>query len=146
MRKYLLYLWYVVRHKYHVLVAGRATGAPLWRLLVHDLSKLTPSEFVPYARFFYGDGSHEDFHSAFLKHWHRNPHHWEHWVRVKAGGRVQAVEMPLDLVREMVADWVGAGKAKRGDGLPLREWYEGADIVLHRETRRAAEVYMELFS
>jgi hypothetical protein len=141
------YFGYVVRHKVHVFRAGRTTGAPLWRLLVHDLSKFLPSEFFPYASFFYGTGGHDEFHATFVKHWHRNPHHWEHWLRLRntdEGYRPRALRMPPGLVKEMVADWVGAGKAK-ADGLPLREWYDSAHPVLHRDSRREAEALMELF-
>lgn len=42
---------YVGKHKYYVYKAGREFGAPRTRLLKHDLSKLTPSEWRPYAQF-----------------------------------------------------------------------------------------------
>lgn len=48
MRPHLRYALYVARHKWFVLLAGRRTGAPLWRLLVHDWSKLTPAEWGAY--------------------------------------------------------------------------------------------------
>lgn len=54
MKAHLLYLRYVLRHKWFVLVAGRRTGAPLWRLLIHDWSKFLPSEWAPYVQMFYG--------------------------------------------------------------------------------------------
>jgi Family of unknown function (DUF5662) len=50
-------LWFLVatvRHKRFVYQAGRRLGVARWRLVVHDLSKFRPSEFVPYGRFFYG--------------------------------------------------------------------------------------------
>jgi hypothetical protein len=40
--KHVRYLSYVVRHKWFVLLAGIKTGAPLWRLLIHDWSKFAP--------------------------------------------------------------------------------------------------------
>lgn len=48
------YASYVARHKWFVFRAGRITGAPLWRLLIHDWPKLTPAEWGPYVRSFYG--------------------------------------------------------------------------------------------
>ena len=55
--RYRRYLSYVLRHKLYVLRAARKLGIP-WRGLVHDVSKFRPSEFIPYARYFYNpDGS-----------------------------------------------------------------------------------------
>jgi hypothetical protein len=76
-------------------------GIPL-RGLLHDISKLFPSEFIPYARYFYGDyperltvyeKTHHwslknkaqiayEFDLAWLKHQKRNPHHWQYWLLV----------------------------------------------------------------
>ena len=53
MTKYLKYLWYVIRHKWYVGIECFKKGL-YWQGLVHDSSKLFPSEFIPYARYFYG--------------------------------------------------------------------------------------------
>ena len=62
--KHLRYLRYVALHKLYVFIAGVAIArvmgqglslAWVWRLLVHDLSKLRQSEWRPYATFFYSD-------------------------------------------------------------------------------------------
>ena len=47
------YLWYVIRHKWFVFVECCKDGIA-WQGLVHDLSKLRLSEFMPYATHFYG--------------------------------------------------------------------------------------------
>ena len=122
----LRYLNYVLRHKWFVFVAGRRTGAPLWRLIIHDWSKFTPAEWGPYKRrFFAGNagkedksGDKEEFLRAWTHHWHLNPHHWEHWVTSSG----LALEMPEDLIAEMVADWMGAGRAITGRW-EVEEWY-----------------------
>lgn len=66
------YLRYVILHKLYVLAGGIAVYAShrrnntttgrfpsatrwLWRLLVHDWSKFRPSEWRPYAAYFYGE-------------------------------------------------------------------------------------------
>lgn len=54
MKKHLSYARYVLRHKWFVFRAGIARSVPLWQLLVHDLSKFRPSEWRPYAEWFYG--------------------------------------------------------------------------------------------
>jgi hypothetical protein len=137
---HLRYLSYVLRHKWFVLLAGLKTGAPLWRLLIHDWSKFTPSEWGAYvAQFYgpklvptYGDFRHypgalgpaaverakaerqEAFDRAWLHHQHANPHHWQHWVLREDSGAIKTIEMPEHFVREMVADWAGAGRAITG--------------------------------
>lgn len=114
MRPHLQYLAYVVRHKWFVFRAGLRTGAPLWRLLVHDWSKFTPAEWGPYVRKFYGGWERlDEFDQAWLHHQHHNPHHWQHWLLREDSGLLKLLRMPDDLVREMVADWMGAGRAIR---------------------------------
>lgn len=53
MYKHRKYASYVLRHKFHVFIASYQLGVP-WLGLIHDLSKLRPSEWFPYANFFYG--------------------------------------------------------------------------------------------
>lgn len=88
MKRYLAYLKYVLRHKWFVLIAGVELGVPLWRLILHDWDKFLPDEFLPYARAFYApDGSRwykptTAFDWAWMKHQHRNKHHWQYWLDV----------------------------------------------------------------
>ena len=57
MRRYIAYAQYVLAHKWYVFLAGCRLGLP-WLAALHDLSKFSPAEFGPYARFFYEtDGS-----------------------------------------------------------------------------------------
>jgi len=201
MRRHVAYLKYVARHKWFVFRAGRKTHAPLWRLLVHDWSKFLPSEWLPYARTFYkSDGSKQyvespEFNAAWLKHIHRNPHHWQHWVLVRDNpdarycvqddgawqGNTQiwdsasslaakihitgprpaeemvldlirkaergvALPMPLPLIREMVADWAGAGRAITGRW-EVKTWYEKnkLNMEMHDYTRTHVELLLEVW-
>lgn len=122
MSGHLRYARYVARHKWFVLIAGLRTGAPLWRLLIHDWTKLTRSEWNPYVRSFYGGWAWAErpaqvtaaFDMAWLHHQHANPHHWQHWVLREDSGATKVLEMPEHFVREMVADWLGAGRAING--------------------------------
>jgi hypothetical protein len=156
--KHLRYLSYVVRHKWFVLVAGLRVRAPLWRLLVHDWSKFLPSEWIPYVRRFYGgrypdwctaqrqcpgysgpteESVARDFDRAWLYHQRRNPHHWQFWLLVRDTGEELRLPMPEGFVREMIADWMGAGRAITGKW-GAAEWYlKNADrIRLHPWTER----------
>lgn len=86
MNKYLQYLWYVLCHKYFVYVACRRLGVSLWQAVIHDWSKFLPSEFMPYANYFYGfrgmksEASKQAFNQAWLYHQRRNLHHWQYWL------------------------------------------------------------------
>jgi hypothetical protein len=139
---HLRYFSDVARHKWFVFRAGLKTGAPLWRLLIHDWSKLTPVEWGPYVRTFYaGDLVRPgEFDRAWLHHQHRNPHHWQHWLLRLDDGPTEALRMPVPLVREMVADWMGAGRAITGRW-GVADWYEANRdrIVLHPEVRVQVE-------
>lgn len=93
------------------------------------------------------------FNVAWLKHQHRNPHHWQHWLlaednparrmhvpQTSDAPRHTALEMPEQYVREMVADWCGAGRAITGKW-DIMEWYDKNkdNIILHAQTRRRVE-------
>lgn len=153
---YLKYLSYVLRHKWFVFLACCQMGI-VWRGIVHDLSKFRPSEFIPYARHFYGDikkrryetGSYDptvydnDFALAWLHHQRRNPHHWQYWVEFK-GMRdgLKVYEMPEQYRKEMMADWIGAGRAQ---GTPsVKAWFEKNRGNIWLEDETAEEVLTEL--
>lgn len=139
MKPHVKYAGYVARHKWFVFRAGLKTKAPLWRLIIHDWSKLTPAEWFPYVNTFYRDdvpGAPEAFDRAWLHHQHRNPHHWQHWLLREDDGPTRTLEMPEPLVREMVADWMGAGRAITGRW-DVGGWYDknAAKIVLFPTAR-----------
>ena len=78
----------------------------------HDISKFMPSEFFPYAIYFYGQFKTEDernqakevFDRAWLRHQNRNGHHWDHWVdaqgvvTIKATGRQKAANYLMNVL------------------------------------------------
>lgn len=150
-KPHLQYLWYVLRHKWYVLLAGLKLNVPLWQLIVHDASKFSAIEWSPYVNRFYGakpvvlgttgymhkSGDDLDFDAAWEHHWRNNPHHWQYWL----DNGIPA-EMPEVFIREMVADWRGAGLTQ---GKPdLREWYTANrdKIVLAPRTRQLAERFI----
>ena len=173
MRPHLKYASYVARHKWFVLLAGIKTKAPLWRLLIHDWSKLTPAEWFPYVRNFYGRPPHAAalrsryggrpndeanladwegerslaFDKAWVHHQHRNPHHWQHWLLREDDGDFKVLPMPEKFVREMVADWMGAGRAITGRW-EVGKWYaqNAHKILLADETRKRVEALIAAHS
>ena len=162
------YLRYVLRHKWYVFLACLALRVPLWQAVLHDWSKFLPGEWFPYARYFYGPSEppinygelfarqnhaanvaawKEDlqraFDAAWLHHQHASPHHWQHWVLREDNGDTKVLPMPERYAREMVADWMGAGRAL---GKPdTRGWYEANKDKqqLHPETRALVERLLE---
>ena len=141
------YFWATIRHKWFVLLASFKTGLPLWRALIHDLSKFTRAELPHYDRQFFGSkGDSEGFARAWLHHYHRNDHHWEAWIVHSIHSRScpdrddiivdNCLPMPRICVIEMITDWMGASKAYTGSwdmaewlGLNLRRMH------LHPRTR-----------
>lgn len=147
MSKHLKYLRYVLLHKWYVFLACWRLGVPLHQAILHDWTKFLPCEWFPYATWFY----HPDneiwsdwyeaerkaaFNRAWLHHQNANPHHWQYWLLIEDDtGVPAALEMPDRFIREMVADWYGAGMAM---GKPdLWGWYtKNADgMTLTRKTR-----------
>lgn len=124
------YLWLTLKHKWFVFLAGLRTGAPIWRLLLHDLSKLRPSELPHYQRQFFGRADRPDkFVECWTRHQNRNPHHWEYWIPRTGHMRCDPpyadnapIPMPMWAVREMVADWLGAGRAYEGKWPDTNNW------------------------
>lgn len=162
MRRYLAYLWYVMKHKWYVFLGCCDIGI-VWRGLTHDLSKLFPDEFVPYARHFYrADGTKRPkkrdetgyykptdtgdaaFDFAWLLHQKRNDHHWQWWVLAEDEGGLKVLAMSDGARREMLADWRGAGRAQ---GKPdVLGWYteNRGKMQLAEETRAWVEYVLSL--
>jgi hypothetical protein len=149
-----MFLWQTMIHKWYVLRAGMRTGAPLWRLVIHDWTKFMPSEAPHYGRRQYGAADDNlGFAQAWNHHHKRHKHHWEWWIPVtshrlspvKAG---EPLPMPEWAVREMVADWLGASKAYHGffpETLQEWDWYhrEKSSLRLHEETARLLEKVLD---
>jgi hypothetical protein len=148
---HLRYLAYVLTHKFWVAWFGLRLGVPIWRLIVHDASKFGRAEWGPYVRKFYWSSpltpyGEERFAAAWLHHWTHNPHHWEYFAHVQhplltvPAPLEDPSEMPETFVREMVADWHGAGRAQ-GKGNDVLDFYraKGPAMRLHPDTRALVE-------
>lgn len=150
---YLRYLKAVLRHKWFVFLGCLQVGVPLHIAILHDWDKFLPDEFIPYARYFYGgaakrgpDGTYERkpgesqaFDFAWLLHQKRNKHHWQWWILPKDDGSIQIFPMTDLYRREMLADWIGAGRAYTQNWTPgeTAKWYakNSHKMQLHPETR-----------
>lgn len=129
----------------------------LFRGLLHDLSKYSPTEFIEGARFYLGDRSPTEaarakygYSGAWLHHKGRNKHHFEYWcdynIKTK---RVEPVKMPLKYVKEMFCDRVAAGKIYLGknytDENPINYFIRGGTrYKLHPETAVLLEEWLTM--
>jgi hypothetical protein len=84
-----------------------------------------------------------DFDFAWLHHQKANKHHWQYWIIVydSEPEKLECIPMPDKYRREMLADWIGAGKAILGADADTKKWYlkNRENIILHNETRRWIE-------
>lgn len=116
--------------------------------LLHDLSKYTPSEFIPGVKYFQGDRSPnnaqreaEGASGAWLHHKGRNKHHYEYWIDypVNKDEGLVGMRMPVKYVVEMFCDRVAASKIYNKenytDADALNYYYRGRNhYVIHPET------------
>ncbi len=145
---YLKQLKSVLIHKWHVFQAGKLTGVPLWRLIIHDWSKFTPTELFGYAGNTGGSTDKERWAKAWLHHFHLNPHHSEHHILSWCGNLefydeigqgiapfVTLRPMPETYVREMIADMMATSKRVIGS-YDIAHWLNqnGPKMHLHDET------------
>ena len=124
----------ITRHKLLVMKYCFACGL-YEQGLAHDLSKYSPTEFIPGCIYYQGDHSPNEaereargYTSAWLHHKGRNKHHLEYWIdysTTKAG--LTGMKIPLRYVCEMVCDRVAASQiylgSKYTDASPW-EYYE----------------------
>lgn len=118
----------------------------------HDASKTDPEEYYAYDDYFYNRKSSrsymivEDFQEAFLKHLHKNPHHWQHWVLIpdSSGEPQKAIFMPYNYVLEMVCDWFSFSlKSGIIDGIFDFYLERKSHIVLHHRSRQFLEFILD---
>jgi len=108
---YFKYFFYVVKHKWYVFKVCLKEKMYI-HAFTHDLSKFLPSEFIPYAKYFFGNNKTETdeklFKIAVMRHYNRNPHHLEYWV-----SKDVPFTLPKRYIQQLVADWVAMGWAKK---------------------------------
>ncbi len=112
----------ITKHRHAVIRNCRRAGI-LWQGLRHDLSKYSPTEFIPGVKYYVGTRSPNEleradkgYSAAWLHHKGRNKHHFEYWSDYNpVERRVGPVKMPLRYVIEMVCDRMAASKIYLGD-------------------------------
>lgn len=117
----------------------------------HDASKTDPEEYDAYDAYFYGNNRSfavcADFDRAWLRHIHRNPHHWQYWILInddpKNGEKV--LDMDYIYTLEMICDWMAFGIGK-GNMRELFVWYNEHKryMKLSDNTRTLVEHILDL--
>ena len=136
----------ITKHRHMVIRHCFKAGIPI-RGLLHDLSKYSPTEFIPGAKYYTGikspnEGERDEYgySRAWLHHKGRNRHHFEYWNDYnKIEKRVMPVKMPLKFAVEMFCDRVAASKIYQGDNYTIShpfEYYSRAKTTrfIHPET------------
>lgn len=97
-----------------------------WQGLTHDLSKYSPTEFIPGSKYYQGNKSPNDAERrdngvslAWLHHKGRNRHHFEYWIdcRIEKDGSITfgSLPMPKKYIAEMFCDRIAACRTYLGD-------------------------------
>lgn len=115
----------LIPHKINVFQAGIEISRMDWftrmniardqfidNLYIHDLSKFSAVEALPYALHDFSNGGKGsvEFQIAWCHHKCKNEHHPEFWLNPNRKGEVNPLPMPDIFIAEMIADWIGAGK------------------------------------
>ena len=112
----------ITKHR-NVVIKHCFKAGILWQGLRHDLSKYTPTEFIPGMKYYTGTRSPNEgerdkygYSLAWIHHKGRNKHHFEYWTDYDPVTKViSPVKMPARYLAEMFCDRVAAGKIYNGD-------------------------------
>ena len=148
----------ITKHRHKVMINCFRAGIPLQGLL-HDLSKYSPTEFIPGAKYYQGYRSPNErereiigYSRAWIHHKGRNPHHFEYWTDINKKTKVyEPVEMPIKYVTEMFCDRVAASKIYKGeaytDSSALEYYIHGqAANKMHPKTAKLLEAWLTMLA
>ena len=148
----------ITRHRHQVIKHCAKVGI-LWQGLFHDLSKYSPTEFIPGAKYYQGNRSPNEaeretygYSKAWLHHKGRNKHHFEYWTDYSPETKkLEGVKMPVRFVKEMFCDRVAASKIYLGDKYtddsPLQYFMRSKKRrLIHPETSDLLEKLLTMLS
>ena len=127
--------------------------------ITHDMSKFSPTEFIPGVMHFQGDrspneGERDDYgySKAWMHHKGRNKHHFEYWTDYnKQTRKLMPVRMPKRYVVEMFCDRVAACKTYHGKAYKDSDAYDyylksRSHYIIHPETDKLLETLLKMLS
>ena len=148
----------ITKHRHRVIAHCFRVGIG-WGGLFHDLSKYTPTEFIPGMRYYQGTRSPNErereifgYSAAWMHHKGRNRHHFEYWNDLNPVTKnYDPVRMPTRFLKEMFCDRVAASKIYRGaaytDAHPLHYFERGnARYKMHPDTADLLEEWLRMLA
>ena len=150
----------ITRHRHKVMYHCLRCGI-LWQGMRHDLSKYSPTEFLPGARFYLGDRSPTEgerreygYSKAWMHHKGRNKHHFEYWVDYGIGAEhvLAGMPMPRKYIAEMIMDRISASRTYHPetytDASPLEYFLKGKDRLwfIHPDTSAQIEYLLRMLA
>ena len=149
----------ITKHK--ILVAKGCFKVGLYcQGIMHDMSKYSPTEFIPGAKYYQGNQSPNNIERrkygisrAWLHHKGRNKHHYEYWMdySTRPEDGICGMKMPDRYIYEMFLDRIAASKTyqkdKYTDCSPL-EYYEkgNSEQFLHPYTKKVLEKLLHMLA
>ena len=153
-----LHFYTITKHRHQVIRHCFKAGIG-WQGLFHDLSKYSPTEFFPGAKYYQGTRSPNErerelfgYSAAWMHHKGRNRHHFEYWNDLNMQTkRYEPVRMPIRYVKEMFCDRVAASKIYQGkaytDAHPLAYFLRGnARAKMHPDTADLLEDWLVMLA
>jgi len=148
----------ILIHKYWVFIYCCKLGIP-FRGVIHDMSKFSWTEFSESVKYYQGGKkspipvikAENGYSKAWQHHKGRNKHHYEYWTDNYDLGTT-AIEIPEKYVKELVADWMGAGRAYCGKSFTVDDeikWWNNCKDAkfIHPKTKeKIAELFNKLKS
>ena len=138
----------ITKHR-HTVIRNCFKAGIFWQGLRHDLSKYSPTEFIPGAKFYLGTRSPNEkerevygYSMAWMHHKGRNRHHFEYYWDMN-NGKLVAHQMPFIDVLEMICDILAASKVYNKEKFTYKKPYENwknalvklAPGLIHPQTR-----------
>jgi hypothetical protein len=146
----------VLTHKKHVRYGCFKMGLYMQGIF-HDMSKFSPTEFIPSVRYYSGtfspnatDRMITGVSTSWLHHKGRNRHHFEYWMDYipDKAPTIAGCRMPLKYVAEMVADRYAACVAYNGDKYTCADAWNyysknASHLIIDEDTRAVLEAALK---
>ena len=148
----------ITKHR-HKVIKHCAKAGIFFQGLFHDVSKLSPTEFIPSVKYYQGTRSPNEkerelfgYSKAWMHHKGRNKHHFEYWVDLNPQTKMyEPVPMPMNYLKEMFCDRIAASKIYQGKNYksshPLEYFKRGnARKKMHEETADILEQWLTILA
>ena len=148
----------ITKHR-HKVIRNCFKAGIFWQGLRHDLSKYSPTEFIPGAKFYLGTRSPNEkerevygYSMACMHHKGRNKHHFEYWYDYSSKEkRYVPVPMPERYLLESFCDRIAASKVYKGenyvDSSPLEYFIvKNYGALMHSESAKTLEEWLKLLA